>query len=187
MDEYKINLKQIKLDTKSAFSELLEVAKLKSYEAVVVGGSTSEIVGKNIGSSTNIEVGKAILNGLIPTAKQNNVFIVVQSCEHINRALVVEEEYAIRNNLEIVNVIPVENAGGGFATAAMELFHKPVVVEKVGVQGGMDIGDVFIGMHLRGVGVVVRSKIKKIGKANLSMIRTRPRQIGGERSKHYKL
>jgi Uncharacterized protein conserved in bacteria len=90
-------------------------------------------------------------------------------------------------NLEIVNVIPVLHAGGGFATAAMEIFEKPVVVENVKASAGIDIGDVFIGMHLKPVGVVVRSEIKEIGKAHLSMIRTRPKLIGGERAIHKKL
>ena len=81
--------------------------------------------------------------------------------------------------------MPIESAGGGFSTAAMEILENPVVVEKVGVQAGIDIGDVFIGMHLKGVGVVVRSEIKEIGLAHLSMIRTRLRLIGGDRSKHF--
>ncbi len=89
--------------------------------------------------------------------------------------------------METVNVIPVITAGGGFATAAMESFDNPVVVEKVGVQAGIDIGDVFIGMHLKGVGVVVRSDIKEIGEAHLSMVRTRPKLIGGDRAIHRKI
>ena len=70
------------------------------------------------------------------------------------------------------------------STAAMEIFHKPVVVENVAVEAGIDIGDVFIGMHIKGVGVVVRSDIKEIGKAHLSMIRTRRKLIGGPRAKY---
>lgn len=186
MGKDNISLDQIRLDIKKVFLELLKAAKLKPKDAVVLGGSTSEIFGERIGSSTNIKVGKAIIETLVPIVKEHNIYLVVQGCEHINRALVVEEEYALENELEIVNVIPVLNAGGGLAAAAMEAFDRPVVVEKVGVQAGVDIGDVFIGMHIKGVGVVVRSEVKNIGKANLSMIRTRPKQIGGERAKHYK-
>lgn len=82
-------------------------------------------------------------------------------------------------------MVPVLSAGGGFATVAMEILDDPVVVEKVGVQAGIDIGDVFIGMHIKGVGVVVRSDVKDIGYAHLSMIRTRLKLIGGDRSKHF--
>lgn len=180
-----MDLVKIEKDVRRVTLELLEAAKLKPYEGLVIGGSTSEIIGENLGSSTNMEVAKAVIGTIVPILKENNIYPVIQGCEHINRALVVEEEYAISNNLEPVNVIPVETAGGGFATAAMEIFDKPVVVEHVGVKAGMDIGDVFIGMHIKGVGVVVRSEIKEIGKAHLSMIRTRAKLIGGDRSKHY--
>lgn len=186
MSEHMINLDQIGRDTKRAFSELLAAAKLKPHEAVVIGGSTSEVIGEKIGSSTNIDVARAIISPIVSIAKEHDIYVVIQCCEHINRALVVEEEYAAKHGLEVVNVIPVENAGGGFAAVAMELFDNPVVVENVTVQAGMDIGDVFIGMHLKGVGVVVRSDVKKIGEANLSMIRTRPKLIGGARAKHSK-
>ncbi|MBC8590250.1 TIGR01440 family protein [Wansuia hejianensis] len=180
-----MNLKQIEKDVQQITLELLNAANLKPYEAVVIGGSTSEIAGKFLGSNTNIEVARVIIKKIVEILKDNNIYPVIQSCEHINRALVVEEEYAIKHNLEQVNVVPIESAGGGFATAAMEILDNPVVVEHVGVQAGIDIGDVFIGMHIKGVGVVVRSDIKKIGEANLSMIRTRKKLIGGDRSKHF--
>ena len=180
-----MDLIQIENDAKQVTMELLEAARLEAGEAIVIGGSTSEIVGEHLGSSTNMEVAKVVVNAIVSILKENKIYSVIQGCEHINRALVVEKEYAIKHNLEPVNVVPVQTAGGGFATAAMELFDNPVVVEHVGVKAGIDIGDVFIGMHIKGVGVVVRSDIKEIGKAHLSMIRTRAKLIGGDRSKHF--
>ncbi|NLI65394.1 MAG: TIGR01440 family protein [Tissierellia bacterium] len=180
-----MDLKQIEKDVKQVTLELLEAANLEAEQAVVIGGSTSEIIGEKIGSATNIDVARAVMKSFVSVIKENKLYPVVQGCEHINRALVVEREYARLHRLETVNVIPVENAGGGFAAAAMELFDDPVVVEHVGVQAGIDIGDVFIGMHIKGVGVVVRSKIKEIGQAHLSMIRTRKKLIGGDRAKHF--
>lgn len=180
-----MDLVQIEKDVKQVTMELLEAAKLDKGEAIVIGGSTSEIIGEHLGSSTNMEVAKTVVNAIVMILKENEIYPVIQSCEHINRALVVEKEYAKKHNLEPVNVVPVQSAGGGFATAAMEFLDNPVVVEHVGVKAGIDIGDVFIGMHIKGVGVVVRSDIKEIGKAHLSMIRTRAKLIGGERSKHF--
>ena len=173
-----MNIDQIKSDVEQVTLELLNAAELKPGDDIVIGGSSSEIMGKHLGSETNIEVARVVI------LKANNIYPVVQACEHINRCLVVEEQYAIKNNLEIVNVIPIEAAGGGFATAAMEILENPVVVEHVKVKAGIDIGDVFIGMHLKDVGVVVRSDIKTIGEAQLSMIRTRPKLIGGSRAKY---
>jgi len=180
-----MDLEKIKRDVRQVTLELLEAAKLDPKDAVVIGGSSSEIIGKKLGSATNMEVARAVMGTIIPILKERDIFPVVQCCEHINRALVVEREYAKLHRLDPVNVIPVETAGGGFATAAYELLDDPVVVEHVGVQAGIDIGDVFIGMHIKGVGVVVRSEIKEIGEAHLSMIRTRPKLIGGVRAKHF--
>ena len=180
-----MDLIQIENDVKQVTMELLEAARLDPGEAIVIGGSTSEIIGQNLGSSTNMDVARVVMKAMISILKENNIYPVIQSCEHINRALVVEKSYAKLHNLEPVNVVPIQSAGGGFATAAMEILDDPVVVEHVGVKAGIDIGDVFIGMHIKGVGVVVRSDIKEIGKAHLSMIRTRQKLIGGDRSKHF--
>lgn len=180
-----LDLKQIERDAKKVTLELLQAANLDPKNAVVIGGSTSEIMGEHLGSKTNLEVAKPVVKSIIDVLKENDIYPVVQSCEHINRALVVEREYAKMHDLEPVNVVPVPTAGGGFSTAAMEILEDPVVVEKVAVEAGIDIGDVFIGMHLKNIGVVVRSDIKEIGKAHLSMIRTRLKLIGGDRSKHF--
>lgn len=179
-----MNLEEIKSDVEQVTLELLNSAGLNPGDAIVIGGSSSEIIGKHLGSETNIEVARVVIMSIVDILKVNNIYPVIQSCEHINRALVVEEEYAIKHNLDPVSVIPIESAGGGFATAAMEILEHPVVVEHVKVKAGIDIGDVFIGMHLKDVGVVVRSDIKNIGQAHLSMIRTRPKLIGGERAKY---
>lgn len=180
-----MDLNKIENDVRQVTLELLEAAKLKPYEALVVGGSTSEIAGQKLGSATNLEVAKKVVSTIVSLLKENKIYPIIQACEHINRALVVEGKFAEKHNLEPVNVVPILSAGGGFATAAMDIFDDPVVVESAKASAGMDIGDVFIGMHLKGVGVVVRSEIKAIGEAHLSMIRTRPKLIGGDRAKHF--
>lgn len=180
-----MDIEKIRENTKIVTRRLLEVAQMQEKSGVVLGGSTSEVIGEGLGSATNIKVANAVVESFYEVIKENNLSPIVQACEHINRALVVEREYARENNLEIVNVKPVEEAGGGFATASLSIFKDPVVVEHVRAKAGIDIGDVFIGMHIDGIGVVVRSEIKEIGKAHLSMIRTRPKMIGGARAKYY--
>lgn len=182
--EDEVDLREIRKQTYHALYDLLQAAKLKSGQIVVVGGSTSEVVGKRIGSCTNIGIANALLDGILPQIKENNLYLAIQCCEHLNRALVVEEECAEKYGLEIVNVFPYIRGGGGLAAAAMDRFETPVVVEHIQASAGMDIGDVFIGMHLKDVGVVVRSSVKSIGHAHLSMIRTRPKLIGGARAKY---
>jgi uncharacterized protein (TIGR01440 family) len=69
----------------------------------------------------------------------------------------------------------------------MKEYGDPVVVESISAHAGMDIGDTFIGMHLRHVAVPVRLEITKIGDAHLTVARTRPKLIGGERALYPKI
>ncbi|HPU75865.1 MAG TPA: TIGR01440 family protein, partial [Bacillota bacterium] len=119
--------------------------------------------------------------------RESQLYLAVQCCEHLNRALVVERECAGRYGLELVTVIPHLRAGGALSAAAMKEYGDPVVVESISAHAGMDIGDTFIGMHLRHVAVPVRLEITKIGDAHLTMARTRPKLIGGERALYPKI
>ena len=64
----------------------------------------------------------------------------------------------------------------------MRLFEDPVVVESIQAHAGVDIGDTFIGMHLRPVVVPVRLSVKSIGFAHVTAARTRPKLVGGKRA-----
>lgn len=170
--------------TEKAVRELLDAAKLKTGDIFVVGCSSSEIMGEHIGKGSSMEAAQAVLEGLLPVLSEKGIYLAAQCCEHLNRALILEESAAEKYGYEIVNVRPWAHAGGSFATALWEKLEKPVAVEHIKAKAGMDIGDTLIGMHLKDVAVPVRLSIKKIGEANLVCARTRPRFIGGERA-HY--
>jgi uncharacterized protein (TIGR01440 family) len=175
---------QIGQEVREALNGLLEVANLKQGQIVVVGCSTSEVMGEKIGSASSTEAAAAIIKELLPPLKAKGIYLAVQCCEHLNRAIVVEEEAAVKYGLEIVTVVPAPKAGGSLAAAAMQNLDSPVVVEKISAHAGLDIGDTFIGMHLKAVAVPIRLKIKKIGNAHLTLARTRPKLIGGERARY---
>jgi len=179
-----IDLDTIRRDTERAARELLAMAQLRPGEILIVGCSTSEIRGERIGSASSREVAEAVYAGLGPVVEEHAIFLAVQCCEHLNRALVVERACAERYGLEIVSVLPQLKAGGALAALAVERMADAVVVEVIAAHAGLDIGDTFIGMHLRRVAVPVRSDVRSIGQAHLTMARTRPRYIGGERAKH---
>lgn len=105
-----------------------------------------------------------------------------QCCEHLNRALVVEKELAIRERLEEVSVVPVPQAGGAMAAFAYRHLQDPTVVEFIKADAGIDIGDTFIGMHLKHVAVPVRVSVKTLGEAHVTLAKTRPKLIGGPRA-----
>ena len=164
----------------SVVNEIIEKAKLKKGSVLVIGCSTSEILGSKIGTNSAPEVAKEVFDGFYNCAKEKGVFLAIQCCEHINRAVVVEEETA--KNLEIVNVIPQPKAGGSLATVAYSSFNNPVVVEEIKADAGLDVGLTLIGMHLKKVAVPVRLENNKIGEAIVVGARTRPKFIGGARA-----
>ena len=161
-------------------SELLENAV--KGEVLVVGCSTSEVIGEKIGTASDIDAALLVYNGIKKATDEKGVYLAAQCCEHLNRALIVERELAEKLNLERVNVRPQKKAGGSFATRAYENFENPSAVEFIKADYGIDIGDTFIGMHLKHVAVPVRTEVKKIGEAHVTCARTRLKYIGGERA-----
>ena len=167
----------------SAARELIEIAKLQEGDILVVGCSSSEVVGKKIGSDSNEDVAAALFSGIWEEAKKAGIYLVAQCCEHLNRALIMEAAAAKAYGLGHVNVVPQKKAGGSFATAAYAAFEKPVAVEEMRcAKAGLDIGNTLIGMHMDKVCVPVRLSIKTLGEANLVACRVRPKFIGGERA-----
>ena len=167
---------------KQAAVELLAAAKLKKGSLLVVGCSSSEISGSRIGSDSRPETAEAVFSAIYEVVKAGGVYLAAQCCEHLNRSLVVEEDYAEAHGLEIVNAVPQPKAGGSFATAAYKGFEKPVLVEAVRADAGLDIGGTLIGMHLKRVAVPVRLSLNHIGEAILLAARTRPKYVGGARA-----
>ena len=173
---------ELYFQAKQAAAELLNAAKLKKGDLLVVGCSSSEIGGSRIGSDSRPETAEAVFSAIHEIAEESGVFLAAQCCEHLNRALVVEEAYAEAHGLEIVNAVPQPKAGGSFATAAYKGFEDPVLVEKVRADAGLDIGGTLIGMHLKLVAVPVRLSLDRIGEAILLAARTRPKYVGGARA-----
>lgn len=179
-----MNTELIKQQAKSAVSELLSLAGLHKGDILVVGCSSSEIVGETIGHGSSIEAAEAVFEAIYPILKEQGIYLAAQCCEHLNRALIIERECAKNYGLEEVCVVPQPKAGGSFATTAWKNFDAPVAVEEIRAQAGLDIGGTLIGMHLCRVAVPVRLEQNRIGDAILLAARTRPKYIGGSRAKY---
>lgn len=175
-------LVQIKQEAGKAACELCELAGLKEGDIFVVGCSSSEVAGEKIGTFSSVETAEAVFEGIYKILSEKNIYLAAQCCEHLNRALIIENELAEREKWPIVNVLPQPKAGGSFATTSYKYFRQPVAVENIKAQAGMDIGDTLIGMHLTEVAVPVRVSVKNIGMAHLVCARTRPKFIGGVRA-----
>lgn len=175
---------QVKEQLTTALKELQEAAKLREGELLVIGTSTSEVQGSRIGQAGTIETAEILWEAFDDFQQGTGVHLAFQGCEHINRAVTLERETAERYHLEPVNVIPVPEAGGSMSAYAFTQMKDPVLVEGISAHAGIDIGDTFIGMHLKQVAVPVRTSIKEIGEAHVTFARTRPKLIGGVRAKY---
>ncbi len=181
-----VDLDVISEQTAAVAKELLAVAGMKEGQILVVGCSSSEIAAHKIGCYSSREIGEAVFNALYKVTRLNGLYLAAQCCEHLNRAIIIEEEAAVRYGLEPVNVVPQLKAGGSFSTAAWNGFTSPCAVERIQAHAGIDIGDTLIGMHLRPVAVPVRTEHNAIGSAHVVCARTRLKYIGGERAAYLK-
>ena len=178
---------EITAQARQAVTELIEQAKLKEGQVLVIGCSSSEMVGKRIGKGSSMEAAQAAFAGIYPVLQEKGIWLAVQCCEHLNRSLIVERKLAEEKGWEIVNVVPQPHAGGSFAVTAYANFADPVAVETIVADAGMDIGGTLIGMHLRRVAVPVRLSLNHIGEAILLCARTRPKYVGGSRAVYLEL
>lgn len=172
----------IQQDLQENIIALLDAAHAQEGDVFVLGCSSSEIVGGTIGQSSSPEMGVLVIETILGILRPRGIALVVQCCEHLNRALVVERSVARQHGWEEVAVVPALHAGGACAVAAYDRFEQPVMVEHVVADLGIDIGDTAIGMHVRHVQVPVRPPHKEIGEAHVTALRSRPKYIGGPRA-----
>ena len=159
--------------------------------AFAVAGAIDRIFGNRWGLGKEFEEGILAMGSLAlamvgivclaPVLAKAGVFLAAQCCEHLNRAIVLEQA-ALKPWQQPVNVLPQPHAGGSFATTAWQNMKAPTALEAIEADAGLDIGDTLIGMHLKRVAVPVRLSVRRLGQANLVAARTRPKFIGGARA-----
>ena len=163
-----VTYEQIREDAQKACAELVEIAKLKQGDILVIGCSSSEVVGLRIGKGSDINAAGAVYEGVMQVLAPKGIYLAAQA--------------ALLPGTEIVNVVPQPHAGGSFAMTVYGHAKCPVAVEEIKADAGMDIGDTLIGMQLKHVAVPVRLSLNQIGEAHLVCARTRPKFIGGSRA-----
>ena len=181
-----MDLNEIQQAAYAAVIELLAMGKsgFAKPKLLVVGCSSSEIAGGEIGHMSSPKICKAVVSGILSACKEAGCAAAFQCCEHLNRALIVERQTAEKFGLDPVWAVPAPKAGGSLATAAWQAFEAPAAVEHIRADAGLDIGDTLIGMHLKDVAVPVRLSVNAIGHAHLTAARCRPKLIGGERARY---
>ena len=179
-------LNDVKTAAKTAVGELLDLAQLKNGDVFVIGCSTSEVAGDKIGTAGSENIAEALFSSISPILNEKGVFLAVQCCEHLNRAIVIERAAAEKYGFDIVSVRPQKTAGGAFAKTCFDKFNDPVMVETIDAKAsaGVDIGGTLIGMHIKPIAVPVRLSVTKIGSAGIICAKSRPKYIGGERAQY---
>ena len=168
-----MDLEQLKKDTKEILVDVLAKSRLHQGQILVLGMSSSEVAGGQIGKASNIDIAEAIVQALLDELNPRGIYLAVQGCER---------ELADKKELEIVNVLPSLHAGGAGQLAAFKYFKDPVEVEFITAQAGLDIGDTSVGMHVKHVQVPIRPVIRELGEAHVTALASRPKLIGGARA-----
>ena len=176
--------KDIQRETSQIVKDVLEKANLKQGAIFVLGLSSSEVIGGQIGKESSQEIGEIIVKTILDILEEKAIHLAVQGCEHVNRALVVERQAAEQFGLEIVSVLPTLHAGGSGQLAAFKFMQDPVEVEFITAHAGIDIGDTAIGMNVKHVQVPIRPVLREIGHAHVTALASRPKLIGGARAQY---
>lgn len=162
--------------------ELVAAGSIETGGVVVLGCSTSEIVGARIGKGSVPEIGPLVARAMIEACGACGLHAAFQCCEHLNRSVVVETVVAKEMRLTRVHAVPQPKAGGSVPAAAWKLMEHPTLVSSIAADAAIDVGDTLVGMHIRPVAVPLRGAFRKLGEANLVMAYSRLPLIGGERA-----
>lgn len=175
---------EIQAQLDAVLAELSAAAHPERGDILVVGCSTSEVAGGQIGTYSSQEIGEALFRTAYRFCEEMGIYLACQCCEHLNRSLIVEKACMREHRLTRVNVIPQLKAGGAFAEAAYRHMREPVAVEALQARAGVDIGDTLIGMHLAPVAVPVRTRHKTVGQAHVVCAHSRAKYVGGGRASY---
>ena len=94
-------------DASAALRELIAAADLKAGQLLVIGCSSSEMVGERIGKHSSMEAALALRDAVLPILNEHGICLAVQCCEHLNRALIVERTTAEKYGYNVVMKYPI--------------------------------------------------------------------------------
>ena len=161
---------------------LMQQGQIPAGGVIVLGCSTSEVVGARIGKGSVPELGKAIAEAMLDACRERQLHAAFQCCEHLNRAIVVEKEVLKDMHLGLVRAIPQPKAGGSVPSAAWKLMQEPALAMAIQADAAIDVGDTLVGMHIRPVAVPLRGQFAQLGCAHVTMAYARLPYIGGSRA-----
>lgn len=166
----------------SCIASLVEAGQIAPGGVIVLGCSTSEVVGERIGKGSVPAVGEAIAAAMIRACREQGMEPAFQCCEHLNRTVVMEQHVLDARRLMQVRAIPQPKAGGSVPAAAWRQLNHPALAMNIQAEAAIDVGDTLVGMHIRPVAVPLRGEFGQLGEAHLVMAYSRLPYIGGARA-----
>lgn len=166
----------------AAVDALCKAGDIQPGGVIVLGCSTSEVAGARIGKGSVPELGEVIAEAMLAACAARSVNAAFQCCEHLNRAIVLEQQVLRQMGLTQVRAIPQPKAGGSVPAAAWKRLTQPALAMSIQADAAIDVGDTLVGMHIRPVAVPLRIDTDKVGHANLVMAYSRLPYVGGSRA-----
>ena len=166
----------------AAVDALAKAGDIQPGGVIVLGCSTSEVAGARIGKGSVPELGDVIAEAMLTACAARGLNAAFQCCEHLNRAIVMEQRVLDERRLTQVRAIPQPKAGGSVPAAAWKRLNHPALAMNIQAEAAIDIGDTLVGMHIRPVAVPMRIEYGKVSHANLVMAYSRLPYIGGSRA-----
>ena len=71
-------MSEIEKQSETVIKELIEKAQLQSGQLLVIGCSSSEIIGKTIGHGSSFETAKEVFGAIYPILKENGIELAAQ-------------------------------------------------------------------------------------------------------------
>ena len=71
-------MKEITEQARQAITELLEAARLQPGDIVVVGCSSSEVLGERIGTGSSMDAAGAVMDGILPVLQERGIYLAAQ-------------------------------------------------------------------------------------------------------------
>lgn len=93
-----MNLQELEKQTRAIVIDIVERSAIKKGQIFVLGLSSSEVAGGLIGKNSSSEIGEVIVKTILDVLNERGIYLAVQGCEHLNRALTVERELAEKKN-----------------------------------------------------------------------------------------
>lgn len=161
---------------------LAEAGQIAPGGVIVLGCSTSEVAGARIGKGSVPQMGEVIARAMMAACQRRGLHAAFQCCEHLNRAIVVEQPVLRALGLTQVRAVPQPKAGGSVPAAAWKLMAQPALAMHIQADAAIDVGDTLVGMHIRPVAVPLRVAHDRLGCAHLVAAYARLPFIGGSRA-----